>query len=179
VAVAGLERTTAFERLLRTHQAGVWRYLRFLGAAPVEADDLAQETFVEVWRRPFVEVSERASAAYLRRVARSRFLMRVRTERRRPPVASLEDLDRAWEEWLGGEEGAAGARSGWDERLDALERCLEGVKARARDALDLRYREGLARESIAERLGLSVEGVKTLLRRVLEALRECMERRLG
>lgn len=32
--------------LVRAHQAGVWRYLRFLGCHPDEADDLTQETFL-------------------------------------------------------------------------------------------------------------------------------------
>ena len=43
------------EELARRHQAGVWRYLRLLGCAPDLADDLVQETFLQVLRRPFVD----------------------------------------------------------------------------------------------------------------------------
>ncbi len=35
-----------FAGLVRTHQVGVWRYVRFLGAEAAEADDLTQETFL-------------------------------------------------------------------------------------------------------------------------------------
>jgi DNA-directed RNA polymerase specialized sigma24 family protein len=34
--------------LVREHQLEVWRYLRYLGASPDLADDLAQETFVQL-----------------------------------------------------------------------------------------------------------------------------------
>ena len=40
-------------RLVREHQAGVWRYLRVLGCPATEAEDLTQETFLAVLTRPF------------------------------------------------------------------------------------------------------------------------------
>ena len=87
VAIA-VEPSVRFEQLVQAHQREVWRYLRFLGASAAEADDLTQETFLEVWRKPFVEHNERASAAYLRTVARNRFLMGVRSRGRKPRLLS-------------------------------------------------------------------------------------------
>ena len=40
-------------RLVQQHQAEVWRYLRFLGATAELADDLTQETFLQLLRAPF------------------------------------------------------------------------------------------------------------------------------
>ena len=47
------ERQTQLADLVRQHQAGVWRYLRFLGCDRPLADDLTQETFLAVLETPF------------------------------------------------------------------------------------------------------------------------------
>jgi RNA polymerase sigma-70 factor (ECF subfamily) len=41
----------AFERLVRTYQPEVWRFLRHLVRDPGLAEDLTQETFIRVYRR--------------------------------------------------------------------------------------------------------------------------------
>ena len=66
--------------LVHAHQAGVWRYLCYLGAAPIEADDLTQETFLSVIRRPLEQRSPRETAGYLRTVARRQLLNLRRRE---------------------------------------------------------------------------------------------------
>jgi len=48
MTAATADRQTEMAALVRAHQAGVWRYLRFLGCEPSEADDLVQETFLDV-----------------------------------------------------------------------------------------------------------------------------------
>src|SRR5262245_36527973 len=63
-----------FSALVLHHQAGVWRYVRFLGADAAEADDLTQETFLALARAEFVEHDERQTAGYLRVVARNQLL---------------------------------------------------------------------------------------------------------
>ena len=45
-------RVSVTEALVRRHQVGVWRYLRFLGCPPELADDLAQDTFLALMRHP-------------------------------------------------------------------------------------------------------------------------------
>ena len=75
--------------LVRRHQAAVWRYLRFLGCDPAQADDLTQETFLAVLEKPFEQRCDTATAAYLRTVARNRFLAVMRKERNGPTAADL------------------------------------------------------------------------------------------
>lgn len=171
MAVATVDKRVDFEALIHTHQAGVWRYLRFLGASRTEADDLAQETFVAVWQSGFVQYSDAATAAYLRTTARSRFLMMLRARGRRPKESDLADVEADWLALT--QEGEA-----WDERMDVLQKCLQPVTGKAREALDLCYRLGLTQAEIAGKLDMKPEGVKTLLRRVIEKLRQCMEAKL-
>ena len=158
--------------LVRAHQGGVWRYLRFLGASATEADDLVQETFLAVLREGFEERSPAQTAAYLRTVARNRLLMARRKERNSPLTVDLEAAEAVWAR-VAGEDGL-------NDYLTALSHCLEAaVTPRVRRALELQYRQRASRAEIAAKLDLAVEGVKTLLRRGRSALRDCVERKLG
>ena len=169
MAIATITRPSDFAELVRTHQAGIWRYLRFLGADESQADDLTQETFLSVYRRPFIEQSPTATAAYLRTVARRQFLMSIRKSKRRPALENLELADDVWAR-LAGDDG-----SGY---LDALRECLESLEGRARQAIELHYRENHSRAEIGRTLAIGEEGVKSLLRRTRELLRRCVEKRI-
>ncbi len=157
------------EQLVETHQHGVWRYLRFLGASEAEADDLTQETFLEVWRKPFEQLSRAATAAYLRNVAKNRFLMFIRARGRRPAVIDLEQAEHDFAQFA--------RDDGGDAQVEALNDCMGRLDGRARQAVDLFYRDGHSREEAAKLMGMKDEGMKTLLRRIKEILRECMESR--
>jgi RNA polymerase sigma-70 factor (ECF subfamily) len=172
MTAATADRQAELAGLVRAHQAGVWRYLRFLGCDPTEADDLVQETFLAVLRSGFEIRSPAETAAYLRTVARNRLLMARRKARSAPPSVDLEAAEAVWARMAGDD--------GLDDYLVALEDCLErAVSPRVRRALDLRYRQRASRAEIAEKLELAVEGVKTLLRRARAALRDCVQRKLG
>lgn len=163
------------QRLAEEHQASVWRYLRYLGASIVEAEDLAQETFLEALRASqrglFEERSTRQTAGYLRTVGRHRLLMLRRRQQREIKTTDLEAAERVWAETLGEEN-----QGGWANLTAKLQGCLKKLAGKAGRAVDLHYRLGASRAAIAEELGMKPEGVKTLLRRTRSTLRECLER---
>ncbi|HUY87495.1 MAG TPA: RNA polymerase sigma factor [Pirellulales bacterium] len=169
MAIATIKPPSEFAELVRTHQTGVWRYLRFLGADETQADDLTQETFLCIYRRPFVEQTPAATAAYLRTVARRRLLISIRKTKRRPPLADLELAEEVWSR-LAGDDGGY---------LDALRECLESLEGRAREAIELRYRDSRSRAEIGQLLEIGEDGVKSLLRRTRELLRCCVEKRIN
>ena len=156
--------------IVRAHQATIWRYLRFLGCDPAEADDLTQETFLAVLRRPFDDQDRAATSAYLRQVARNLFLKSLRRSATRPAEVELEQADLVFAEF--------DREDGGTEYLDALRRCLGTLGDRVRRVLDLRYRDGLSRSQLAAAMGLSEDGIKSLMARSREALRLCIERRI-
>jgi len=165
-----VNRQLLLAELVREHQAGLWRYLRFLGAEADEADDLTQETFLAVMRSNFEHRSAPETLGYLRQVARNQLLMYRRRTGREPVVGSLETAEAVWAEVV---------KDDLSDYLLALESCLESaVDGRARTAVLLRYREGASRERIGAELNVAAEGVKSLLRRARLALRECVERKL-
>lgn len=161
---------TCFAQLVTSHQTDVWRYVRYLGADSAEADDLVQETFLAVFRSEFSYQSDAQAASYLRTTARNQLLMLRRRQRRQPSAVELEAAEEVWADTFA--EGPS------DPYQLALENCLEHVEGRAREAIQLHYTNKTSRAGIAEQLGMKPEGVKTLLRRTRDALRDCIQRRI-
>lgn len=157
-------------RLIADFQTGVWRYLRALGCKPAEADDLTQETFVIILEKPFQQYNDRATAAYLRRVAHNLF---VSQKRREGKVVAMEDVERIAEQW----EQLSGHDDG-DDLLEALKDCFSRLTERAQLSLNLRFRERASRERIAEALEITEHGAKNLMQRAKKQLRSCIEEKL-
>ena len=65
------------------------------------------------------------------------------------------------------------------ERRRALSECVQRVTGRGRQALVLRYVEGLKSNEVSQRLGLAAGATRMLLLRVREALRTCIEQSLA
>lgn len=65
------------------------------------------------------------------------------------------------------------------EKLAALQDCLEAVPDAARHLLRLRYFEGYGCEEVAQQLGVGLNAVYKRLSRLHAALRSCVERRLA
>lgn len=156
--------------LVRQYQAGLWRYLRYLGCDSAQAEDLVQETFLTVLRKGFEDRGPAATHAWLRTVARNLFLMSVRKSDRSPVIENPDLADEVW---------ASVARDdGGNASLDALSDCLETLDGKASKAIRLRYEQNHSRAQMAGALGMTEEGIKTLLRRTREILRRCVERRI-
>lgn len=166
----------AFARLIRTHQRSVYGLaLRSLGD-PAEAEDLAQEVFLQLHRSLDRLASRDHLTHWLRRTVTHRVIDRLRRRSRMPEVVGLE----AWEAAGGhaicasappGPGGAeeAGAQSAADPQL--LQRLAAQLPAIPRLVLALRYQEDLDPADIARLLDLPVNTVKSHLKRSLARLR--------
>jgi DNA-directed RNA polymerase specialized sigma24 family protein len=82
-------------------------------------------------------------------------------------MAWADQVDAAW---------AAEQVGRWDgPRLEALRRCEEQLVGRRAAAVRMFYAEQRSRREIAAALGMKETGVKTLLQRVRQDLRQCIE----
>jgi len=92
--------------------------------------------------------------------------------RDRRTAASRREVELVHEVW----EQQCADGSG-DARIALLQRCIEGLPERSRALLQQTYAEGLGRDELAGRFGMRRDGIKTALRRLRAALRDCVERR--
>lgn len=157
------------------NQAGIYRYLRYLGADRPTAEDLVQETFLAAFKSRTAEQDLSSPSAWLRGIARNLFLQHCRRCKRSPVVVGSEHLEQAESTW---QSVFLRDGDGFD-YLEALRRCLQDLSTKQRDALDMRYRDKKSRSEMAQFLGISEDGIKSLLRRLRAALAQCVEKRLA
>jgi RNA polymerase sigma-70 factor, ECF subfamily len=170
---------TAFARLFERHWEPVCRLLvRVTGDADT-AGDVAQEVFVQLYRKPPLDEGV-ALRAWLYRVALNRGYNTLRADRRR----------RTREDTVAGDpttfSGAGAGPSGSLEEVvnraeerDAVRRALVRLPERQRDCLVLRA-EGLSYAEIAAAVGVAPGSVGTILARAERAFKaEFLARRGG
>ena len=167
--------TIDLTQLVSKYYATLWRYLRLLGCDASLAEDLCQDTFLYVLEKPLEHRNDRSTMAYLRLVARNQFIDEVRRRRKISSsdleMIELEGADQAWEELNGDDVGQS-----W---IEALRDCLQSLVGKQRQAIEMQYREKYSISVIADTLQMKQSGVKTLLGRVRQKLRACVERKVS
>ncbi len=148
----------ALELLLSRHRGAVLTLARRLGLARDEAEDLAQDTFVQAVRALDQLRDPSRFLPWLLRIARRRGV------RRREVLRLTAELPPG--ELMGFPAGRE------DDLLDAVQRALPRLPARQRRILDLHYLQGYTCDEIARALGLAPGSVKRLLHESRNRLRE-------
>ena len=138
---------------------------RMLGDG-AEAEDVAQETFLRLWRNIDTWRADAPLIHWLNRVAYNLCIDRLR--RRRP--ISLDVLP----EPLDPSENPAGTLHRL-ELADAVAAAIGQLPERQRAAVVFVHQEGLSNIETAELMGISVEAVESLLARARRALRKLLE----
>src|ERR1700742_3413220 len=159
IARAASGDSAAFALIVRQHQSMLRGFLRRLARGDAAlADDIAQETFLEAWRKLAQYRRDGSFAGWLTRIAWSRFLMDAR--KRKPEL--LEDLPEQRIE------------TSPDAKLD-LERAMAKLSANERAELTLCYALGHSNEEAAAILSMPLGTVKSHVLRGREKLRALLE----
>jgi RNA polymerase sigma-70 factor (ECF subfamily) len=138
---------------------------RLLGGDRAEAEDVAQETMLRLWRvAPDWRQGETKVTTWAYRVATNLCIDRQRS-RRRKGLVGLDDAPDLPEPGPGAESRLQDAQ-----RLDALHIALAALPDRQRQAVVLRHIEGLTNPDIAQILEIGVEAVESLTARGKRAL---------
>ena len=149
----------AFGALVRRHQSPLRGFLlRLTRGDHALADDLAQETFIEAYRKLAQYDGRGAFAGWLYAIAWSRFRMAVR--KRRHEALGEEDVP----------DPGAPAASGSEARLD-LEKAMAKLAPAERASLTLCFALGLSHEEAAVSLGLPLGTLKSHVARGREKLK--------
>lgn len=178
------ELETAHHRFLRLYgpvQANLRAFLHAAVRDPHETDDLTQQVSAVLWRK-FDQYDEgRPFAGWAIGIARMELLKwRDRSARQRR-TGSLSD-----EAVAALADAAASAAvdpaplpSEADEESAALKGCIEKLAPAARQAVQMKYRDGLPIRDIAATQGREVPAVEMALVRARRVLRQCVEGALG
>jgi RNA polymerase sigma-70 factor (ECF subfamily) len=152
---------TAFERLVRRHQAAVLRFARALAHDETDAEMALQETFLAAWRAAGRFRYDASARTWLLSIARHAIYRRHRRWADEPvPFVSLRELGKA-AGWGIEDEGFV------DRLVDAaaLAGALASLAAEDREALILCELEGLSPEDAAGVAGLSEGTARNRLHR--------------
>ncbi|MEP1765223.1 MAG: RNA polymerase sigma factor [Sulfitobacter sp.] len=135
--------------------------VRVLGDA-AEAEDVAQEAMLRLWKKaPDWDAGRAQAATWVYRVVANLCTDRLRMRQ----VDTLDETNEPADTTLSAE-----GRLQADARHDALQSALLRLPDRQRQAVILRHIEGLANPEIAEILGVGVEAVESLTARGKRAL---------
>jgi RNA polymerase sigma factor (sigma-70 family) len=153
----------ALEALYRAFETPVYNLALRVLRRPEDAEDVLQETFLEVVRSIGQFRGEGHLWGWIRRIAASKALMRVR----RDQVREAEELQ---EESVAGRMGTGSVPA----RID-LERAFERLSRTSRAVVWLHDVEGYTHEEIAELMGKTVSFSKSQLARAHARLRGMLD----
>jgi RNA polymerase sigma-70 factor (ECF subfamily) len=161
---------SAFARLYDLLAPRVFGLARRVLRDPAQAEEMAQEVLVEVWRTAARFDPERGSGiSWVLTIAHRRTVDRVRSEQ-----ASADRLQKV---------AALATQTPYDEVADQVgtrlerqqvRRCLDGLTELQREAITLAYYGGHTYREVADLLGAALPTVKTRMRDGLIRLRDCL-----
>ncbi len=154
----------AFESLFRDHGPRLKAYAQSLGASAAVADEVVQETFLNVWQRAKqFDPARGSAAAWLFSIARNTFISHVRRQRRfevRVDDPAFVSSDHTPEQL------ASSAQS-----QQQLQAALQTLPPEQKQVIEAAYGRGLPLSEVAQQNGLPLGTVKTRARLALEKLR--------
>lgn len=173
-ALAALDRRSPEEALavlMREYGSAVYRYCRQMVGDEDLAEEIQQMTFVQAYEA-LPKFARRSSLrTWLFGIARHRCLDAAKmTRRRRKRFGPLEDAPDLPVPGASAEDRLA-ERS----RAGALEKCLRKLAPHIRDAVVLRFQQGLSYPEIARLSGEKAPTLQVRVARALPLLRRCLE----
>lgn len=154
----------AFDALVREHGPAVYRVALRMLDDPADAEDAAQDAFLQAWRGLRTFRGESGFGTWMYRIVTNRCFDELARRKATEPLEEEEPSERP------GPEEVVVARS----QFAILRKAVDALTPEQRAALVLREFEGCTYEQIAEVLDISVSAVKSRLHRarleVLEAM---------
>jgi len=164
----------AFEQLYRLHTRRVYALCLRMVGNPADAEDLAQEAFLQLFRKIATFRGESAFSTWLHRMTVNVVLMRLR--KKSLPVASLEETTEPDEETGGPRKDIGGPDlllTGSIDRVN-LQRCVEQLPPGYKTVFVLHDVQGYEHNEIADIMGCSIGNSKSQLHKARMRIRELL-----
>jgi RNA polymerase sigma factor (sigma-70 family) len=173
--------TDAFQELVEIHQNRVVGTVAKMLGDETEAEDVAQQVFVRVWRSAARYEPTAKFTTWLFKITRNLVFNEMRRRKRHVAISLDQPRDTDDERPLQAADHSSKAPDTAvldQEMMDAIHKAIEELPETQRMAIVLRRYEETPYEEIAEILELSVPAVKSLLFRARTELREKLRRYL-
>ena len=154
----------AFDIIFRAHYAPLVNAAEGVLRERAVAEEVAQDVFLELWRRRESLVVQESLRAYLFRSVRNRALNHLRhgrVQRNAAPYVAREEATPA----------AAPARMAEREIEGAVREAVAALPAPVRQVFEMSRRQHLKYNEIADSLGISVKTVEARMGKALKELR--------
>jgi RNA polymerase sigma-70 factor (ECF subfamily) len=167
----------AFEEMVETFQHRLVAVMHHVVGSAEEAEDLAQEVFLRVYRSRKKYRPRSKFSTWLFTIANNLALNALRSRQRKPAVP-LDTRDsgplgpRPAEQLVRDKGAAPSGALRTRELVDVIQRALEKLNERQRMAVILNKFEDMNYADIAEVMGLTTQAVKSLLSRARSNLRQ-------
>jgi RNA polymerase sigma-70 factor, ECF subfamily len=169
----------AFEQLVERHQRLVVGTVGRMLGTNSDAEDIAQQVFVRVWKNLKRYEPRAKFTTWLLKITRNLVFNELRRRSRHPAVPLQSETDEE-ERPLKDENAVSPAATLLEHELqEAVDAAIAQLPETQRMAVILRRYEELSYEEIAEALDQSVSAVKSLLFRARTELRETLKRYLS
>ncbi len=159
----------AFRRLYDQTSRKLFAIIRRIAVSEAAAEEALQEAFLKIWNHADrFDPALASPVTWMTTIARHAAIDAIRRNAERVSAAAMV-IDEELAERLA---GPSTTTDGLAARQ--LHRCLDGLEADRRSMILLAYCHGWSREELSRRFDRPVATVKTLLRRSLIALKECL-----
>ena len=165
----------AFRALVERHEDAVVGTVAKMLGNPSDAEDVAQQVFLRVWRSARRYRPDAKFTTYLFTIVRNLVFNESRRRGRKKEVSIEEREEQSHQQLEDRGERRPDAELLHAELCAAVDAAIEALPESQRMAVVLRRYEQLPYEEIAEVLGTSVPAVKSLLFRARTALRDALE----
>ncbi len=168
----------AFEELVEIHQRSVIGTVAKMLGSPTEAEDIAQQVFVRIWKSASRYEPQAKFTTWLFTITRNLVFNEVRRRQRKPTV-SVQEREETTRRIVEDTHGSSPDEEVLHAELEAaVDRAIEALPEKQRLAVILRRYEDMPYEEIGKILSMSVPAVKSLLFRARTELKQSLRKYL-
>lgn len=165
--------TQAYGQLVTRYQDRLFHSLLRVTGSREEAEDVAQESFVQAFTKL---KSFQGKSQYFTWLYRIAFNTSISRKRRKRPTASVDAIRDAGGAEPTGPDNGVGEKLEQQERVDAVHNALAELSEEYRQIIVLRELEDCSYENIAEILDMPVGTVRSRLHRARTQLKDILKR---
>jgi len=169
--------STAFREVVESSQGLVYNTALGIVQNPEDAEDVAQEVFIQLYESIHTFKGESKLSTWLYRITVSKAMDHLRKKKRKKRFAFIQSLFGANEELIHDPPDFVhpGVNLDNKEKAKELFKAIEQLPSKQKVAFTLNRIEGLSYQEISDIMKLSIASVESLLHRARKNLRKTLE----